>query len=88
MAHELNASICAPLSENAEEMSDTAAGIMAAWSKFLKEISMEGLRASLSINETRAKPATGGTRAPRRTREQIAADKEKGGTTVSGELVK
>lgn len=72
MAHELNASIQAAIPDDPKAMAETIAKITSAWSKMMQEL--DGVQSSLSINETRAKPATNGVKRTRRTKAEMQAD--------------
>lgn len=87
MPHELNASIQVTLPDDPKGMAASIATITEAWSLMLTNLDTEGLQSSLTINETRAKPAAkaNGERQPRtrRTTAQIAEDKATNATPTA-----
>ncbi len=89
MPRQMHASIAVDLSLDQFEEAAEKLKLKPLWDQFLSGLTDANIKhvAKLETIETRAKPATNGTRAPRtrRTREQIAADNA---AVVSGELVK
>lgn len=79
MPKQMHASIAVDLSGDEFVEAKEKLDFKPLWDAFLGGLTEAGVKHAFKLEtiETRAKPPTNGTRAPRRTREQIAADKEK-----------
>jgi hypothetical protein len=77
MPRQMHASIAVDLNSDEFEEAAEKLKIRPIWEKLITELTAAGIKFihKRETIETRAKPATNGTRAPRRTKAQMQADK-------------